>query len=239
MPGRLGIIGGTAFLEGPQLEGARESRVETARGEVVLFVGDSWVFLSRHGTGIYRPPHRIPHHAHVLAMEELGIDRVVGLNSVGSLTPALGPGTVVVASDYLSAHPPPTFAGDERLHIVPTLDEDLRALLLDAARATEGPVEDGGVYVETRGPRFETPAEVRFLAPHGDVIGMTAASEATLFQERGIGYAMLGMVDNLANGLDVAPLTFEAYRRQVDANEARGRAILAEIIRRTAAGGDS
>ena len=56
----------------------------------------------------------------------------------------------------------------------------LRDLLLRAARSVEGPVVDGGVYVETRGPRFETPAEIRWLATLGDIVGMTAASEATL-----------------------------------------------------------
>ena len=107
----------------------------------------------------------------------------------------------------------------------------MRELLLTAARSTKGEVRDTGVYVETRGPRFETPAEVRWLAPHGDVIGMTAASEATLFVERGMNYAMLGVVDNLANGLGDQPLTLEAYERQLKLNHERGHAILAEIIR--------
>ena len=37
-----------------------------------------------------------------------------------------------------ACHPPPTFAEDERLHIVPTLDADLRALLVRAAGETQG-----------------------------------------------------------------------------------------------------
>ena len=104
-------------------------------------------------------------------------------------------------------------------------------MLLCAARSTEGPVRDGGTYVQTTGPRFETPAEVRFYRDYGEIIGMTAAAEATLFRERGIPYAMIGLVDNLANGLGVAPLTFEAYERQVAQNDARAKAILSEIIR--------
>jgi 5'-methylthioadenosine phosphorylase len=175
----------------------------------------------------------------VLAFESLGIGKVVGLNSVGSLRPDLAPGTVLVADDYLSVHPPPTFAEDQRLHVVPTLDPELRRLLVAAARETEGPVVDGGVYVETRGPRFETRAEIRWLAGAGDVIGMTAASEATLFQERQIAYAMLGVVDNFANGIGADPLTYEAYERQLAANEARARSILAAIVGRHAGGTSS
>jgi 5'-methylthioadenosine phosphorylase len=234
MSERLGIVGGSGFLTGPLLEGIEDIRVQTPRGEVHLFRGEGFALLLRHGhgEGVYHPPHRIPHHAHVLAFESLGVSRVVGLNSVGSLKPELGPGTVVVPDDYLSLHPPPSFAPEnERLHIVPVLDAGMRALLLAAAGAT-GPVVDSGVYVEFAGPRFETRAEIRMVRDHGDIVGMTAASEATLFQERGIAYANLGMVDNFAHGIGDDELTFDAYDQQVAANEERVRAILVEIIRR-------
>lgn len=231
--GRLGIIGGTSFLEGPLIDEVEESTVSTDRGDVVVHLADDLAFVCRHGHGgVYHPPHRIPHHAHVLAFESLGIRRVVGMNSVGGLDRELDPGTAVVAGDYLSVHPPPTFAGDERLHVVPALDEELRALLLSAAKATEGPVRADGVYVQTHGPRFETRAEIRMLRNFGDVIGMTAASEATLFQERGIGYAMLGIVDNYANGIVAEPLTFEAFENQRKANQERARQIVGAILRR-------
>jgi 5'-methylthioadenosine phosphorylase len=234
MSERLGIVGGSGFLEGPLLEDVEATPIETPRGEAHVFLGEGFALLLRHGHGVYHPPHRIPHHAHVLALESLGVEKVVGLNSVGSLKAELGPGTVVVPDDYLSLHPPPSFAPEnERLHIVPALDAGMRAFLVAAAGAT-GAVVDGGVYVEFSGPRFETRAEIRFVKDHGDVVGMTAASEATLFQERGIAYANLGVVDNFAHGIGDEPLTFDAYERQVSRNEERARAILAEIIRRHA-----
>lgn len=226
---RLGIIGGSAFLGGAAPAGTTARWVETARGEVVAHEGDGVVFVRRHGEGAYRPPHRVPHHAHALAMEALGVSRVVGLCSVGSLDPALEPGAVVVPDDYLSFHPPPTFAADERLHIVPTLDAGLRRLLLDAA-AAGGPVRDGGVYAETRGPRFETRAEIRLLADYADVVGMTAASEATLHQERGLAYAVLGIVDNFANGIGAAPLTLEAFDAQLARNGERAAGVLRALL---------
>ena len=98
---------------------------------------------------------------------------------------------------------------------------------------------DGGVYVETRGPRLETRAEIRWLATLGDIIGMTAASEATLFQERDLRYAMLGIVDNFANGLTGEPLTFEEYEAHRIANVARARAILSDLIGFRGTGGEA
>jgi 5'-methylthioadenosine phosphorylase len=227
---RLGIIGGSAFLDGAEPDDSELRRIDTERGEVHVHVGQTFVFLRRHGDSGYRPPHRIPHHAHALAFQSLGVRRVVGLCSVGALHAELRPGTVVIPDDYLSFHRPPTFAGDERLHIVPRLDTKLCHALVRVARSTPGHVHDGGVYGETPGPRFETKAEIRLLSDYADIVGMTGASEATLLQEKGIGYAILGIVDNFAHGIGVRPLTLEAFDRQLEANRDRARAILAALL---------
>lgn len=233
----FGIIAGSAFLDGVELDGTRIRDVDTSHGAVTLHEGDGFVFLRRHGESGYRPPHRIPHHAHVLAFEALGVKRVAGLASTGALRGSLRPGQILVPDDYVSWHPPPTFAADDYLHIVPALDPGVRDLLIRAARSAAGssavapPVTDGGIYVETRGPRFETAAEVRMLARYADVVGMTAASEATLMQERGIAYAVLCVVDNYANGIGPAPLTLEAFRAQLERNASVARTVLTEIVR--------
>ncbi|MDX1675928.1 MAG: MTAP family purine nucleoside phosphorylase [Longimicrobiales bacterium] len=228
----LGIVGGSAFLEGGIPGGAARRSVRTRLGDVELHEGDGFVFVRRHGER-YVPPHRVPHGAHALALASVGVGAAVGLCSVGALRPDLEPGTAVVPGDYLSLAPPPTLAeGDERLHIVPSLDAELRALLLEAAPAGGGPVEDGGVYAETRGPRFETRAEIRLLADYADVVGMTAAAEATVFQEAGLRYAVLGVVDNFAHGVGAEALTTERFEAQLAANRGRARAILRAIIER-------
>jgi 5'-methylthioadenosine phosphorylase len=228
----LGIIGGSAFLEAVELSGTTLREVETPRGPVALHAGEDFVFLRRHGEGVYRPPHRIPHHAHVLALESLRLE--------------LRPGDVVVPDDYLSWHPPPTFAADDYLHVVPSLDPLVRGLLTRAAEralGSRGSSADGpalvraGVYAEMRGPRFETPAEVRMLAPHAHVVGMTAASEATLCQERGVGYAMICTVDNWAHGIGSPALTLEAFQANLALSAALAREVLGELLREWRGGG--
>ena len=66
----------------------------------------------------------------------------------------------------------------------------------------------GGVYVQTRGPRIETVAEVAALAKIADIVGMTVASEATLACELGMDFAALCTIDNYANGLGADVLTY-------------------------------
>ena len=50
-------------------------------------------------------------------------------------------------------------------------------------------VEDGGVYWQVAGPRIETAAEVRLIAQHAHVVGMTVASECIVAGELGLPYA--------------------------------------------------
>jgi hypothetical protein len=74
-----------------------------------------------------------------------------------------------------------------------------------------------GVYANAQGPRFETKAEIRALAVVGDVVGMTAAHEASACIELGLPYAMLTVVDNYANG--VGPnFTVDEFHSQQAAN---------------------
>lgn len=227
---KLGILGGSAFLDGP-LQGTTPRTIATAHGEVVVEEAAEYALIRRHGAAGYRPPHRIPHHAHVLALEALGVRHAVGFASTGALRETLQPGDLVVPDDYISLHPPPTFAGDEYLHIVPRLDPDVQALLRAAvAAAVPDARVHGGTYVQTHGPRFETAAEVRMLARDADVVGMTAAAEATLCQERGIGYAMLCIVDNHANGVGPEPLTLERFQDRLAQNAALARRIAHALL---------
>ncbi len=99
-----------------------------------------------------------------------------------------------------------------------------------AAAQETGRAAAEGVYVQTRGPRFETKAEVRFLAGLGEVVGMTGADEATHMQERGLPYAALCMVDNWGNG--VSPdftLSLEAFRQLVKDNEGTVQRLVAAV----------
>ncbi len=178
--------------------------------------------LQRHGLDTWSPPHRIDHRAHVAALLEAGVDRILAISSVGSLRTDWPVGTCVLVDDFYAPSETTPFYDDARSHIVPNSDPTWRAETRTAwTAATRTPLVDGGVYAQTRGPRFETPAEVRALANVADLVGMTVASEAMLATEVGIPYAAICVVDNLANGLGEAPLTIEKFTAGVAANRTR------------------
>jgi 5'-methylthioadenosine phosphorylase len=225
---RLGVVGGNSVLGLALCDElglvARTRRVAVGAGPVVLDDAGEVVFLQRHGADGYTLPHRMNHHAHAHALRRVGCDRVLALSSVGGMRIERGVGTVLVPDDFVAlAQQPDSRFADERAHSVPGFDPQWRQRVLAAwaAHAPRPPV-DGGVYVQTIGPRFETPAEVRFLATLGDVVGMTVGSECVAMRERTLAYAAVCIVDNLGNGLGTERLTVEEF----EAGKATNRAAL-------------
>lgn len=211
-------------------------------GSAGIELTDDIVVIARHGgamgdgsgeasdpgwrSGGYALPHEIDHETNLRMLAEQGCDRIVGVSSVGSLRRALVPGTVVVPDDFIALDNPPltTFPGDPRAHRAPAFDPELRRALVSELGDE---AVDGGVYWQVPGPRLETPAEVRFIAPHADVVGMTVASECIVAGEMGLGYAALCMVDNLATGIGEGTLSVE----EIAAGQKRNRKRLAAALK--------
>lgn len=163
--------------------------------------------LPRHGDELLIPPHAINYRANMKALQQLGTDCVIAMNTVGVITGNIHPGQVVVPDqliDYTWGRDHSIYEGVEKLeHIDLTnpFSERLRQEVLKAARRSDVNVHDGGIYAVTQGPRLETAAEVDRLERDGvDYVGMTAMPEAALARELGMDYACLSLVVNYAAG---------------------------------------
>ncbi|MEW6679416.1 MAG: MTAP family purine nucleoside phosphorylase [bacterium] len=182
------------------------------KGDGSIFIKESLVFLPRHGKDKTIPPHIINHQANMLTLKSLGVSQIISINSVGSLKEKITPDDFLVPDDYIGLWDTKTFYDDKIVHITPGLDENTRLLIMEIASSCGIKPIDGGVYVQTRGPRLETKAEIRFLKTIADVVGMTMASEATIAKELDIPYASLCMVDNYCNGIKEEPLSFSLIK---------------------------
>jgi 5'-methylthioadenosine phosphorylase len=151
--------------------------------------------------GSFVLPHAIDHEANLRPLAEQGCDRVLAIGSVGSLDPALKVGSLLCPDDFIALGQSGSIFPDARAHSAPGFDERWRAEVIAAWSEGGQTPRDGGVYWQAAGPRFETPAEIRLMAAHADVVGMTIASECVVAAELGLAYAALCVVDNLANGL--------------------------------------
>ena len=97
----LGVIGGSGFYTFFGSD-ARSVSLDTPYGApsapiTVGSVGEHEVaFLPRHGVNHEFSPHAVPYRANMWALRALGVRRIFGPCAVGSLTPELGPGAMVV-----------------------------------------------------------------------------------------------------------------------------------------------
>ncbi len=220
--GRLAVILGSNAI-GPG--GAEIVAAATAHGAAVV---------QRHGTvDAYVLPHRIDHAANLRPLIEQGCDRVLAIASVGSLRTDLPVGSIVCPDDFIALQVGESIFGDTRAHTAPGFAIPWRREVVAAWDAVAGePAVDGGVYWQTIGPRFETPAEIRMIAPHADLVGMTIASECVIAGELGLEYAALCMVDNLANGLADGQLSVAEMEADRLINATRLRDGLAAVLPR-------
>lgn len=217
--GRLGVILGSNAIGpgGAEIAGAAE-----AAGAVVL---------QRHGIDTYVLPHRIDHAANLHSLAAAGCDRVLALGSVGSLRREIGVGSLVCPDDFIALQLLVTTLDDARAHTMPGFDHEWRAEVLAAWEGVgAAPLRDGGVYWQTNGPRFETPAEIRLIAAHAHLVGMTLAAECVVAGELGLRYAAVCAVDNMANGVGARPLSTEELERDRETNAVRLREALAAVL---------
>ena len=178
--------------------------------------------IQRHGLGPYTQPHAIDHEANLRALVEAGCDRVLAICSVGGLRRELGVGTMLAPDDFIALHLGLSTFDDARGHRVPGIDPEWRRVVLEAwSERSDIPLGDGGVYWQTIGPRLETAAEIRLIASHADVVGMTLGSECVVAGELELPYAAICVVDNLANGVAERPLSAADIRAGAAENRRR------------------
>lgn len=227
---KIGFISGTSIVHSAVFAGWPERSLHTEYGEVVVRERGNLVVLNRHGPAEPLPPHTINHRANLKALAGAGCQEVLALCSVGALRAELQPGSLVSCSDYVGLQQgPATYHDDVLQGGAPGITNSLLSRL-QAKIGDEFSLKTGQVYVQMRGPRFETKAEIRVIKGWGDVVGMTAAHEADLCTELGLDYTLIAMVDNYANGLEGTAIDFAAFRELVRSNQARTDRLCAQIV---------
>jgi 5'-methylthioadenosine phosphorylase len=227
---KVAFLSGTSIVNSTLFSSWDVKTIATAHGDVTYKTKGDFALINRHGYAFPLPPHSINYRANIRALADLGYVDVVSLNSVGSLKRELPPGTFVSCSDYIGLQQgPATFFDTELKGGAPGIANNLIPRLI-AQLAPEFIIHPGKVYVQMRGPRFETKAEIRVVQHWGDVIGMTAAHEADLCTEAGLRYNSLALIDNYANGLEGAEIDFVKFRELVKENQAKVNRLFTRML---------
>src|SRR3954447_18942053 len=111
-----------------------------------------------------------------------GCRTLVLTNGCGGLNPAWAPGTPVLVSDHINLTAASPLEGPTFVDLTDLYSARLRAV----AREVD-PSLDDGVYVQFRGPHYETPAEVRMAKIlGGDLVGMSTTLDAIAARPAGM-----------------------------------------------------
>jgi 5'-methylthioadenosine phosphorylase len=201
MSAELAVIGGLGFEPGGLTD-----EINTPYGIVKLwrtrFKGHKIIFIPRHGE-FHVPPHRANYRAVIRAIKDLGIERIIATNTVGTMKDC-PIGCFFIPQDFVefTKYRSNTFHEERAVHVDMSQPycPQLRSSLIESLLLL-GFEPYQGVYVCTEGPHLESPAQIRMLRQFGDVVGMTGYPETVLAKELELCYASLCIVTNHASGM--------------------------------------
>lgn len=236
------IIGGTGLTALDGLVIREEKQCSTPYGETSApmqfgeYGEKSVVFLARHGQQHSLPPHLVNYRANLWALKQAGVQRIVAVNAVGSINPAMPAEALVVPHqiiDYTWGRESSFSEPGKVIHIDFSFpySESLRECLVSAAVTLGLDIHAKGVYGATQGPRLETAAEIDRMDRDGcDIVGMTGMPEACLARELALEYACLSLVVNMAAGRSEGIITMDDIQLALDNGMSKVRQILKAVL---------
>jgi purine-nucleoside phosphorylase len=194
--------------------------IQLPSGKHALVLGARTHFYEGHGV------RRVVHSVRTAAAT--GAKVMILTNGAGGIRPEWAGGAAVLISDHINLTAASPLEGATFIDLTDLYAKRLR----DLAREVD-PALDEGVYVQFRGPHYETPAEVQMAkAIGGDIVGMSTALEAIAAREAGMEILGLSLITNLAAGVQKTPLSHEEVLAAGRQAEAKISSLLAKIVER-------
>ena len=159
-----------------------------------------------------------------------GCRTIVLTNGCGGLNPAWAPGTPVLIRDHLNLTAASPIEGANFVDLTDLYSPRLRELARDV-----DPDLDEGVYIQFRGPHYETPAEVQMAKIlGGDMVGMSTTLEAIAARQSGLEVLGISLVTNLAAGISDKPLSHDEVIEAGQSAAERCGHLLAAVVAKIA-----
>jgi purine-nucleoside phosphorylase len=187
-------------------------------GKRALVIGARTHYYEGHGV------RRVVHSVRTAAAA--GVTTMVLTNGAGGIRETWTPGQPVLISDHINLTSDTPLEGATFIDMSALYTPRLREI----ARTVD-PSVDEGVYVQFRGPNYETPAEVQMAKSFGGhIVGMSTALEAIAARQAGMEILGLSLITNLAAGIQTSPLSHQEVIEAGRAAEPVISALLASIV---------
>ena len=147
-------------------------------------------------------------------MKRMGIEVLFLTNAAGGINRGFRVGDFMMITDQISSFVPSPLIGEnvselgdrfpDMTHIY---DEELQGWIEETAREEDIPLQKG-VYLQTTGPNFESPVEIRMYSLLGaDAVGMSTACEAIAARHAGVRVCGISCISNMASGISEEELS--------------------------------
>lgn len=192
--------------------------IELPNRKRALVIGARTHFYEGHGV------RRVVHSVRTAAAT--GAKTMILTNGAGGIRETWTPGTPVLISDHINLTASSPVEGANFIDLTDLYSKRLR----DIARTVDASLDEG-VYVQFRGPHYETPAEVQMAkAMGGHIVGMSTALEAIAARQSGMEILGMSLITNLAAGIQKTPLSHgEVVQAGKDAEPVIS-ALLAKVV---------
>ena len=192
--------------------------IKLPNGKFALVIGARTHFYEDHGV------RAVVHSVRTAA--KAGAKVMVLTNGAGGIRPEWAGGAAVLISDHINLTAASPLEGATFVDLTDLYSSRLRAL----AKEVDGSLDEG-VYVQFRGPHYETPAEVQMAKTiGGDIVGMSTALEAIAARESGMEVLGMSLITNLAAGVQKTPLSHAEVIEAGQNAQDRISKLLAEIV---------
>jgi purine-nucleoside phosphorylase len=187
-------------------------------GKRALVIGARTHYYEGHGV------RRVVHSVRTAAAT--GAKTMILTNGAGGIRETWKPGTPVLISDHINLTANSPLEGATFIDLTDLYSARLRAL----ARTVDASLDEG-VYVQFRGPNYETPAEVQMAKTMGGhIVGMSTALEAIAARQGGMEILGMSLITNLAAGIQKTPLSHAEVLQAGKDAEPVISALLAKIV---------
>ncbi|MEO6791266.1 MAG: purine-nucleoside phosphorylase [Ornithinibacter sp.] len=224
------LIGETlATIDNTDVPGFAKAAVEGHSGVMrSVAIGDTGRRALVYGTRThYYEGHGVRAVVHgVRTAAAVGCSTIVITNGCGGLREEWAPGTPVLISDHINLTATSPIEGANFVDLTDLYSPRLRAIAKEI-----DPSLDEGVYVQFRGPHYETPAEVRMAGVlGGDLVGMSTSLEAIAARQSGLEVLGISLVTNPAAGISTTPLNHAEVLEAGRAAAERCGRLLAAVV---------
>jgi purine-nucleoside phosphorylase len=187
-------------------------------GKRALVIGARTHYYENHGV------RRVVHSVRTAAAA--GATTMILTNGAGGIRESWTPGTPVLISDHINLTADSPLEGATFIDLTDLYSKRLR----DVARSVQGDLDEG-VYVQFRGPHYETPAEVQMAkAIGGHIVGMSTALEAIAARQAGMEILGFSLITNLAAGISPTALSHTEVLEAGRDAEAAISELLAKVV---------